>query len=85
MPTKNYYVVLGVSRDESSAGIRSTYHELARRMQPDTAGPANTTRFQEINESYEVLSDPNRRRQHDHVETIAIGGCAARPIGRGDR
>jgi len=65
MPTKNYYVVLGVSRDESSAGIRSAYHELARRMHPDTAGPADTSRFQEINESYEVLSDPDRRRAHD--------------------
>ena len=65
MPAKNYYVVLGVSRDESSAGIRSAYHELARRMHPDIAGPADTSRLQEINESYEVLSDPDRRRAHD--------------------
>jgi DnaJ-class molecular chaperone len=65
MPAKNYYVVLGVSRDESSAGIRSTFHQLARRMHPDSAGPADTSRFQEINESYEVLSDPDRRRAHD--------------------
>ena len=65
MPTKNHYVVLGVSRDESSAGIRSAYHELARRMHPDIAGPAETSRLQEINESYEVLSDPDRRRAHD--------------------
>ena len=65
MPAKNYYVVLGVSRDESSAGIRSAFHQLARRMHPDTAGPADTTRFQEINESYEILSDPDRRREHD--------------------
>ena len=34
-------------------------------MHPDTAGPADTSRFQEINESYEVLSDPDRRRAHD--------------------
>jgi DnaJ-class molecular chaperone len=65
MPAKNYYVVLGVSRDESPAGIRSTFHELARRMHPDTAGPADRSRFQEVNESYEVLSDPDRRRAHD--------------------
>jgi molecular chaperone DnaJ len=65
MPAKNYYVVLGVSRDESAAGIRSAFHELARRMHPDTAGPADTSRFQEVNESYEVLSDPDRRRAHD--------------------
>jgi molecular chaperone DnaJ len=65
MPTKNHYVVLGVSRDESSAGIRSAYHELARCMHPDTAGPRDTSRFQEITESYEVLSNPDRRRAHD--------------------
>src|SRR5882757_28842 len=65
MPANNHYVVLGVSRNESSAGIRSAYHELARRMHPDIAGPADKSRFQEINESYEVLSDPDRRRAHD--------------------
>ena len=65
MPTKNYYVVLGVSRGASHAGIRAAYHELARRMHPDITGPAGTSRFQEINEAYEVLSDPARRRAHD--------------------
>jgi DnaJ-class molecular chaperone len=65
MPAKNYYVVLGVSRNESSAGIRSAYHELARRMHSDIAVPADIPQFQEINESYEVLSDPDRRRAHD--------------------
>lgn len=65
MPAKNYYVVLGVSRDESPEGIRTAYHKLARRMHPDIAGPADTCRFQEINEAYEVLSDPDRRRAHD--------------------
>jgi DnaJ-class molecular chaperone len=65
MPTKNYYVVLGVSRGASPAGIRAAYHELARRMHPDITGPTGTSRFQEINEAYEVLSDPARRRAHD--------------------
>ena len=65
MSAKNYYVVLGVSRDASHAGIRAAYHELARRMHPDITGPASTSRFQEINEAYEVLSDPARRRAHD--------------------
>jgi len=65
MPTKNYYVVLGVSRCASHEGIRAAYYELARRMHPDITGPAGTSRFQEINEAYEVLSDPARRRAHD--------------------
>ena len=65
MPAKNYYVVLGVSRGASHAGIRAAYHELARRMHPDITGPSGTSRFQEINEAYEVLSDPDRRSAHD--------------------
>ncbi len=65
MPAKNYYVALGVSRSEDAAGIRAAYHELARRMHPDVIGPGSTSRFQEINEAYEVLSDPARRRAHD--------------------
>jgi DnaJ-class molecular chaperone len=73
MPRKNYYVVLGVSRDESSAGIRSAYHELARRMHPVIADPADTSQFQEINESYEVLSESGRRRAHDRD----FGQCEA--------
>jgi molecular chaperone DnaJ len=80
MPAKNYYVVLGVSRDESSAGIRSAYHELAWRMHPDIGGPADTSRFQEINESYEVLSNPDRRRAHDRdcVEPVRVTEGPAR-------
>jgi molecular chaperone DnaJ len=65
MPAKNYYVVLGVSRDESPAGIRTAYHELASHMHPDIAGPAGTSRLQEIDEAYEVLSRPARRRARD--------------------
>jgi DnaJ-class molecular chaperone len=65
MPAKNYYLVLGVSRGASDASIRAAYHELARRMHPDITGPSGTSRFQEINEAYEVLSNPVRRRAHD--------------------
>lgn len=65
MPTKNYYVVLGVSRGESQAGIRTIYHQLARHMHADVAGCADTPRFQEINEAYQVLSDRDRRRSYD--------------------
>ena len=65
MSVKNYYVVLGVSRNESPTGICTAYHELARRMHSGITGSAGTSRFQEINEAYEVLSDPARRGAHD--------------------
>jgi DnaJ-class molecular chaperone len=74
MPAKNYYVVLGVSGEESPAGIRNAYHELARSLHPDIAGPAGPPRFQEINEAYEVLSDPARRRAHDREYGVPEGG-----------
>jgi molecular chaperone DnaJ len=73
MPAKNYYVVLGVSRDGSPEAIRAAYHELARRLHPDIAGPARTAAFQEIAEAYEVLSDPARRRAHDQEVEPARG------------
>lgn len=62
---KDYYLILGVPRSESSAGIHSAYRDLARRHHPDVAGPSAAGRFREIAEAYEVLSDPARRRRHD--------------------
>jgi len=74
MAAKNYYVILGISQDETPAGIRHAYHELARRMHPDVAGPVGTSRFQEINEAYEALSDLARRRAHDRESGAAERG-----------
>jgi DnaJ-class molecular chaperone len=71
MPAKNYYVVLGVSRDESSAGIRTAYHELASHLRPGLTGPPGASRSQEIDEAYEVLSGPARRREHDRESGAA--------------
>ncbi len=74
MSVKNYYVVLGVSRNESPTGICTAYHELARRMHSGITGSAGTSRFQEINEAYEVLSDPARRGAHDRESLeLALG------------
>ena len=61
----NYYVLLGVPQGETAAGIRNAFHELARRIRPEIAGPSGDQRFQEIDEAYEVLSDPAGRRAHD--------------------
>ena len=60
MPTKDYYEVLGVTRDASPDDIKRAYRALARRHHPDVshdkAGAEHL--FKEINEAYEVLSDP---------------------------
>jgi molecular chaperone DnaJ len=62
---KDYYLILGVSRSESPAGIRSRYRDLVRTLHPDIAGAQSTNAFQEITEAYEVLADPVARRRHN--------------------
>ena len=65
MLRKSYYLTLGVSRNESSHGIREAFRELAQRYHPDRIGPARLHFFQEILEAYHVLADPVRRSEYD--------------------
>ncbi len=76
MPT-DFYAVLGVGRDASEADIKRAYRGLARKFHPDVAEdkPAAETRFKEINEAYEVLSDPAKRQQYDRFGTVANGAA----------
>jgi DnaJ-class molecular chaperone len=66
MARKTYYMVLGVSSTESPRGIRAAYRDLAKRLHPDVAGEEATRAFQEVTEAYNVLSDPQRRREYNH-------------------
>jgi molecular chaperone DnaJ len=65
MGQKNYYLILGVSRSESPAGIRARFRDLARTLHPDVAGAHSTSAFQKIAEAYAVLVNPLARRRHD--------------------
>jgi len=67
MDYKDYYKILGVSRSASADDIKKAFRRLARKYHPDV-NPGDKTaeaRFKEINEAYEVLSDPDKRRKYD--------------------
>ena len=65
MALKNYYAILGISPNETPAGIRAAYRNAVRRTHPDHAGPQAAPDFQEIVEAHSVLSDPDRRRRYN--------------------
>jgi molecular chaperone DnaJ len=71
MERKTYYMILGVSSTESPSGIRAAYRDLAKRLHPDVAGEQATRAFQELTEAYDVLSNPERRREYNHALSSA--------------
>lgn len=67
MDFRDYYQVLGVPRDADEKAIKQAYRRLARQYHPDH-NPGDTaaeTRFKEVTEAYEVLSDPDKRTKYD--------------------
>lgn len=80
MEIKNYYLVLGVSRTESTAGIRSRYRDLARALHPDVAGAHGTEAFKEVAEAYRILADPAARRRHNDELTRAANASPVAPV-----
>jgi curved DNA-binding protein len=65
---KDYYDTLGVSRDASRDEIQRVYRKLARKYHPDLNKDAGSEeKFKEINEAYEVLKDPEKRKKYDQV------------------
>ncbi len=64
---KDYYTTLGVTREASADEIKKTFRKLARQYHPDTAKNQKTAeeKFKAINEAYEVLGDPEKRKKYD--------------------
>src|SRR5437867_10962115 len=67
MDYHDYYKTLGVERSASDAEIKKAYRKLARQHHPDInpGNKAAETRFKEITEAYEVLSDKDKREKYD--------------------
>ena len=85
MAKRDYYEVLGVSRDADVQTIKKAYRKLARQYHPD-ANPNDPTaaeKFKEISEAYSVLSDENKRAQYDQFGHAA-GQSGFDPGGFGD-
>ncbi|HEY6179838.1 MAG TPA: DnaJ domain-containing protein, partial [Kofleriaceae bacterium] len=62
---RDYYTVLGVSRDATETEIKRAFRELARKHHPDVSPGSNGEVFREINEAYAMLSDRDSRARYD--------------------
>lgn len=78
---KDFYKVLGVSKDASEAELKKTYRKLARQYHPDSnpGDAAAEARFKEISEAYSVLSDPAQRAEYDQIRAMGSGARFTAP------
>ena len=79
---RDYYEVLGVSRNASDDELKKSFRRLAKQYHPDANKEQGAeTRFIEINEAYEVLSDPQKRAAYDRYGHAGLNGSAGAGFG----
>ncbi len=78
MAKKDFYKVLGVSKDATAAQIKSAYRKLARKYHPDVSkDPDSQAKFTEATEAYEVISDTDKRKMYDRFGHAGPGSGPA--------
>src|SRR5574339_594635 len=92
MEFKDYYSTLGVAKTATEKEIKQAFRKLARKHHPDVnpGDKSAEAKFKELNEAYEVLGDPGKRRKYDELganwrmyEQAGAGGAAGAPFGGG--
>ncbi len=85
MKRKDYYQILGASRNSTQEEIKKAYRSMAMKYHPDR-NPGKekeaNEKFKEINEAYEVLGDPEKRKQYDMFGTVGTGDIFGSPFTR---
>lgn len=70
---KDYYKILSVSKNATADEIKRAYRKLAHQHHPDKNKENDGERFKEINEAYQVLSDPQKKAQYDQFGSVGSG------------
>lgn len=82
MTKRDYYEILGVAKGASADEIKKAYRRLAVQMHPDKEG-GTEEKFKELNEAYQVLSNPDKRQRYDQFGHAGVGSSAASDGGPG--
>src|SRR5690554_5610281 len=83
MAKRDYYEVLGVKRNASADEIRRAHRKLVRQYHPDVNkdNKAAEEKFKEVQEAYDVLSDPEQRKRYDQFGFAGVGAGGPAPGG----